>query len=1031
MKDLGSDVSPVTSSVTEENEEFTGNYDGNNKTLYVDLKSVTAISDNTSQGFGLFPKINGATIKNVIVDGLVDGKGNVGGIVGWATGKCTLENNINKAKVTASAYYAAGIAGRIYDGENINITVKNCINYGEIKSSGVAAGIAGVSNSSNIITECGNFGYVWSSNTLGSAKAGGIVADSYGEITDSYNFGMIKCTSANPGMAGGIATVANSANLTFENCFNAGEVSAATYKAAIVNSSADRIPTIKNCYNLNEDLEISQGASDSVYTNSYTLNSGDNKTGITYKTASELIELNISNGYTRYSENSSNENYNHTFRYPQIKENLLPKDFIYNDENFVMEIKDISYSEQDSKWYVTISPTVKGMVTKYVLDFGEFAQEIKEFNQDNKYEITTTPDINTPVTLYAYNGSTLVDTSASYNGVFAASVTDTSINASQMSLSFKSQNASGYKLKFVIAGKEDKMYDLSVTNGANNVLNASYSDKKAELLAYVGALSFNADVYVKALGKTGYKDSQYIKFATVVIGEAIADVSGLNALYNKVTDKYDVTWSTVDNAVGYKVGIYSDSALQEKILEEDVTTPSYTIDATTGSYTFGSKYYVTVVAKVGDFYGSINTNVKASFVSGFAGGSGTDSDPYQIASVNQFVKVFKNGSTADITKTYLLTGFDETAMELPSDYKPLGVAFTGKLIGGDMVDGNIVNKVQKINFNITTGKATAGVDYFTEGSNKVQGIIFHKIHGATVKNLEFTGSVNTPNTPSFFGTLAGYSNGSTIENIYNRASIDGDQQKATGGIIGWTGGNGTITNCINYGNITIPHQTTSRTDVGGIVGNMTATTITYCYNYGNIQGRDNAGGIAGYSNCNITKCGNYGNISVTRTNTYGYAGGISSRTNGGNISLCFNFGNITSVKYAGGILGHIPTGKTSNITNCYNTGVISGTSGSGAAVGTLIGTSNVSGFYDLKNPTVTSLAGAKSGTLTATSAYSYGTTLVDNTNDMDKVSADTIKGLTTSNDTIFTNTSIWELKAGYSYPDLKENSYSGSDIVIE
>lgn len=1037
MADIGSEGSPVTTSITEENTEFTGKYDGNNYNLYVNLASQTAISDNTLQGFGLFPKANGATIKNVILNGAVNGKGNVGGIVGWATGKCSLYNNINKAKITASAYYAAGIAGRIYDGDSISITIENCINYGEVKSSGVAAGIAGVSGYANTVTGCGNYGYVWSSNTLGSAKAAGIVADAYGQISNSYNFGMVKCTSAKPGMAGGIATVVNSANLTFENCFNAGEISAATYIAAIVNSStsndgADRIPTIKNCYNLNKNINLSQGTCESVYTNCYTINEADAKEGITYKTASELTELNISNGFTRFNENILNEDYNHTFRYPQIKGNLLPKDYSYNDENFVMEIKDISYDESVDKWYVTISPTVKGIAKKYVLDFGVFTQDITKFNDSNKYEITSIPDINTPVTLYAYNGSTKIDKSASYNGVFAASVTDTSVNAKDMSISFKSQNATAYKIKFVISGKDDKIYDLAVTNGANDVKTASYAELEDELISYAGQPSFNTDVYVSAVGKTGYKDSGFVKFATVLIGEAIADVNGLNAVYNKATDKYDVSWSAVDNAAGYKVYTYSDEGLTTNISEEEIgNVLTYSLDATDTVYSFGTKYYVTVVAKVGSSFGTVNSSNKVSFVSGFAGGSGTDADPYVIASYNQFEKVFKNGSTADKTKTYLLTGFDETAMELPSDYKPLGVAFTGKLIGGNMVGGNVENKVQKINFNITTGNATAGVDYFTEGSNKVQGIIFHKLQGATVKNLEFTGNVNTPNTPSFFGTLAGYSNGSIIDNIHNKALVESYQQKGTGGIIGWTGGNGTITKCTNRGNITVPHDTTARADVGGIVGNMTATTITDCYNYADIQGRDNAGGIAGYSNCNISKCGNYGNISVTRTNTYGYAAGISGRGNGGNISECFNAGNIKSVKYAAGIISNVPSGKTTNITNCFNIGVISGTTGSGLAIGLLQGTSTVKGFYDLKNPSVMSLAASKTGTLNVQSAYSFSTTVTDVANDVDKVESDTIKSLTTSTDTAFTDTAIWEIKTGYSYPNLKNNPYSGSDIVIE
>jgi len=134
------------------------------------------------------------------------------------------------------------------------------------------------------------------------------------------------------------------------------------------------------------------------------------------------------------------------------------------------------------------------------------------------------------------------------------------------------------------------------------------------------------------------------------------------------------------------------------------------------------------------------------------------------------------------------------------------------------------------------------------------------------------------------------------------------------------------------------------------------------------------------------------------------------------IYLCFNAGNITSVKYAAGIIANVPSGKTSNITNCFNTGVISGTTASGLAIGTLIGTSTVSNFYDLNNPSVTSLAGAKSGTLNATNAYSYGETVSTTANDASKVSKDTLKGLKS------TLGNKWTVTNGYNYPDLVNNS---------
>jgi len=834
MADIEEDDA-VTEPITDFGVEFTGSLDGNGKEINVNLSTQQTTSQ-TTEGFGLFHVINGATFKNIVLKGSVSGRGNVGGIAGRGTGKCTFENIINYATVTSTNGFCGGIIARMYDGETSGTVIRNCINRGEVKSFGEAGGIVGVSNASNVIKDCANYGLVHSTNTNdGAGGAGGIIASSYGSVFSSCNFGEID---ANRGYAGGIAGKLTKPDFVFENCFNAGNVTGVTAVGAIVTSlSEENIPLIRNCYNVNKGLNIYGGKSVPSYVNCFTLNGKDNAEGISVKTPEALSKELISDAFTLFSENEDSETYNKTFRYPQLKSNLIPEDFVYEDSDFRLTILEISYDITDGKWYVTINPTFKGEVAEYVLSLsGADDTLINDFNNMNKYEISDIP-----------------------------------------------------------AGKSE-----------------------ARVTAY--------------------------------------DVNG---------DEIEVS----------------------ELIEVDFT---------------------------------------------FSGGIGTDESPYLLTSAEQFVKAFENGSDADETKVYLLTGFDETPLELPSDFKPLGVNFKGKLIGGNYVDGEIEDIIQKINFNITTGNSQRFVDFseFTSGSNvyKTQGIIFHQLEGATVKNISLHGSVNSPNTPSYFGILAGRAIGSTIENVHNYASIDGDQQRSTGGIVGSTGGSSVITNCSNHGNITIPHATTSRADVGGIVGNMTATVISYCYNYGNIRGRDNAGGIAGYSNCDITRCGNYGKISNTRETTYGYAGGISGRSNGGNISQCFNAGEITSVKYAGGIFAHIPAGKTSAVTNCFNIGKIQGTASQGLAIGINLGTATVSGFYDLANPTVNSVCGINSGTLNVTDSFGAGASSTGI--DVEKITPEEIKGLTGSNNT-FRDSSVWTMTEGYSYPNLVNNPYTGDDYVAE
>ena len=61
----------------------------------------------------------------------------------------------------------------------------------------------------------------------------------------------------------------------------------------------------------------------------------------------------------------------------------------------------------------------------------------------------------------------------------------------------------------------------------------------------------------------------------------------------------------------------------------------------------------------------ITLTASAATVSGVElAGEGTDAYPYIIDSAEKFTAVFSNGTSADFTKVYLVTGFDQTEMTL-------------------------------------------------------------------------------------------------------------------------------------------------------------------------------------------------------------------------------------------------------------------------------------------------------------------------------------------------------------------------------
>ena len=150
----------------------------------------------------------------------------------------------------------------------------------------------------------------------------------------------------------------------------------------------------------------------------------------------------------------------------------------------------------------------------------------------------------------------------------------------------------------------------------------------------------------------------------------------------------------------------------------------------------------------------------------------------------------------------------------------------------------------------------------------------------------------------------------------------------------------------------------------GLFGQTTDATIQNLAITGNISSAGYVGGIVQYASgtTQIINCHNEVIINAGDGNTiYQGTGGIcGSLRYGGIISNCYNTGNITGNAVEGGIAGYLE-GK---IENCYNSGNITSKStktykGAGGIVGrTSNATSMIIGCYNMKNGKIT---GSKSG----------------------------------------------------------------------
>ena len=217
--------------------------------------------------------------------------------------------------------------------------------------------------------------------------------------------------------------------------------------------------------------------------------------------------------------------------------------------------------------------------------------------------------------------------------------------------------------------------------------------------------------------------------------------------------------------------------------------------------------------------------------------------------------------------------------------------------------------------------------YIDNTEDKTVGLFGLLGYKGTVKNVTVYGEV-TQNSDRAVAGIVGRNEG-IIDNCTNYANVT----SVTAGVSGISGNHlNTVRNCVNNGKITGLRK------IGGIIGDigdnslasnnwssLPSIVIDNCTNTGEITAIESiAGGIAGSSSVDITKCKNTGTVTSNGNpddalNTQG-TGGIVGRTTA-NVGMSSNEGTITSKGYfGGGIVGL--GGKNTNIGQCYNKGSI-------------------------------------------------------------------------------------------------------------
>lgn len=250
------------------NTPYTGTFDGGGHTikgLYVNLSDVAV---------GLFGCLEDAAVRNLTVDGYVQGRHTVGGIAGkaraYGAAPSTVENCRNNCHVVSeygtgsgSFLYVGGIVGSAAD-----TTIADCVNTEVVEAKGsnnyssVAAGIVGSLYENVTVKNCYNTGEInVTGDKLRVGTAGGIAgSDIYGgnTVSDCYNLGAVTVSytgnrSDYTARVGGIMGDLYYSNTTVSNCYSVGTLKSMTgtgtsYIGGVVGSSANG--TVANCYYL-------------------------------------------------------------------------------------------------------------------------------------------------------------------------------------------------------------------------------------------------------------------------------------------------------------------------------------------------------------------------------------------------------------------------------------------------------------------------------------------------------------------------------------------------------------------------------------------------------------------------------------------------------------------------------------------------------------------------------------------------------------------------------------------------------------
>ncbi len=270
---------------------------------------------------------------------------------------------------------------------------------------------------------------------------------------------------------------------------------------------------------------------------------------------------------------------------------------------------------------------------------------------------------------------------------------------------------------------------------------------------------------------------------------------------------------------------------------------------------------------------------------GYSGGSGTEVDPYQIATAADWNTL--SSVTTDWDKQFVLNKDLDFAGATLTPVGNDSTEFKGVFDGA----GHVLR-----NCDISAGNSYVGLFGNVGGGGEIRDLSMEMV---SVQGLHAVGG------------LAGR-NGGTLKSCCISGTITGDVGSlSVGGLVGFNVG-GFVRSCCAAGYVG------GADNVGGLVGTVEAGSVLLCYAEGTVMGNTYVGGLAGYNDMgSITSC--YAEGTVTADTSLGGLIGY----NEGTVSACYARGSVTGAGEGWNIGGFVGS-NDGNVSSCYATGEVTG-----------------------------------------------------------------------------------------------------------